>query len=206
MTTSSAVSLAPLSRKSFDSWFSQNFTKLKTHALICAFGKSPLAEDVVNAVYVSLVAKLGAMPVEVRDWNAYVRRSIRNETLNKFRGDALKRALSDQLTVAAKRLIDEGIQFGASLELRELLDATNPTSREVVYLKAIEGYPHREIVNELGKPSPARVAVRMTVANSRRILCDNLKHIRRALQAVGPPPATPSPSSSAAPPSGGGTP
>lgn len=125
-----------------------------------------LDTDPDDLVQDALVATLRRHELsELRDPAAYLKRTILSSVSNVRRRHSLRRRLLPRLAEPASSTD----HYPSDLSL---LDALNPIDRAVVFLADVEGYPHRDIADQLGL-TPA--AVRQRVGRSRRALRRNLQ-------------------------------
>lgn len=121
------------------------------------------AEDVVQRVFTVLVRR-GAVGMESAD--AYLRRSVRNESYSALRRHRRQAAVADATLLQAVEAPDE--RPDDRLAIEQALRSLPAEQREVIYLKVFEGHTFQEIADLAGEPMN-------TIASRYRYAIDKLR-------------------------------
>jgi RNA polymerase sigma-70 factor (ECF subfamily) len=142
-------------------------------------GSESDAEDVVQTVFLRLLANRHAGRVRRDEAGAYLRRAATNASLDALRrrrtraAVALDDAPSDSLADAAPSAERQASGLGLRKALREGLANLNPRAAEAFVLRHLEGLSNGEVASALGTSAPV---VAVTLHRARRSLQKHLSN------------------------------
>jgi len=111
-------------------------------------------QQAYDLVHAALARFIEPPQPELADPLPYLRRSIRNESIDIYRKHQRQRAFIDQHTEMAVEIDTQGLEKLLIDEraLEQVLERISPEEREILYLWAVEGYTTQEVADLLGMP------------------------------------------------------